>query len=152
RTLPVAIAAGTLIVGALFVGLNAIFIYATPLEGMKGVIAGGSIAAGKLFGAGVGGGFLALMGRSILSPVWAEVTIGPRVYYAMAKNRAFFAAAAKVDSRWHTPVNAILAQGVCAILMTVTPFPELVTYIGFSLTLFTVLSVASLFVFRKRRQ
>ena len=53
--------------------------------------------------------------------------------------------------RWHTPVVAILCQGVCAMLMTLTPFPQLVVYIGFSLTLFTVLSVASLFVFRRRR-
>jgi APA family basic amino acid/polyamine antiporter len=35
--------------------------------------------------------------------------------------------------------------------MTVTPFPQLVIYIGMSLTLFTVLSVASLFVFRRKR-
>jgi len=33
--------------------------------------------------------------------------------------------------------------------MTATPFPDLVIYIGMSLTLFTVLSVASLFVFRR---
>ena len=37
------------------------------------------------------------------------------------------------------------------MLMTLTPFPELVVYIGFSLTLFTVLSVASVFIFRRRR-
>jgi APA family basic amino acid/polyamine antiporter len=36
------------------------------------------------------------------------------------------------------------------MLMTLTPFPELVIYIGMSLTLFSVLSVASLFVFRRR--
>src|ERR1035441_10861741 len=59
--------------------------------------------------------------------------------------------AAKVDARWHTPVNAILSQGLCAMVMTVTPFPALVVYIGFSLTLFTVLSVASIFVYRRRR-
>jgi APA family basic amino acid/polyamine antiporter len=69
----------------------------------------------------------------------------------MAKNRAFFSAAGKVDPRWHTPVNAIIAQGLCAMVMTLTPFPDLVVYIGFSLTLFTVLSVASVFVFRRRR-
>jgi APA family basic amino acid/polyamine antiporter len=69
----------------------------------------------------------------------------------MAKNKAFFSAAAKVDPRWHTPVNAILSQGLCAMLMTLTPFPELLVYIGFSLTLFTVLSVVALFVFRRRR-
>ena len=34
--------------------------------------------------------------------------------------------------------------------MTLTPFPQLVVYIGMSLTLFTVLSVAALFVFRQR--
>jgi basic amino acid/polyamine antiporter, APA family len=73
------------------------------------------------------------------------------VYYAMAKNRAFFSAAARVHPRFHTPIVAIVAQGLCAMAMTVTPFPQLVIYIGMSLTLFTVLSVASLFVFRKRR-
>src|SRR5215471_11215012 len=151
RTLPAAIAAGCLIVAVLYFGLNAVFLYATPLEQMKGQIAIGSVSASNLFGPGVAGIFSALLALSIVSTVNAEVTIGPRVYYAMAKNRAFFAAAAKVDPRWHTPVNAIIAQGLCAILMTVTPFPELVVYIGFSLTLFTVLSVASIFVFRHRR-
>jgi APA family basic amino acid/polyamine antiporter len=151
RTLPAAIAAGSLIVAVLFLGLNMVFIYATPLEQMKGVIAVGSLSAANLFGPRVGGLFSALMALSIMSTVSAEVTIGPRVYYAMAKNRAFFSAAARVDPRWHTPVNAIIAQGVCAMLMTLTSFPELLVYIGFSLTLFTVLSVASVFIYRKRR-
>jgi basic amino acid/polyamine antiporter, APA family len=152
RTLPAAIAAGCLVVAVLYFGLNALFIYATPLEQMKGQIAIGSLSASNLFGPGVAGIFSALLALSIVSTVNAEVTIGPRVYYAMAKNRAFFAGAAKVDPRWHTPVNAIIAQGLCAILMTVTPFPELVVYIGFSLTLFTVLSVVSIFIFRRRRE
>jgi APA family basic amino acid/polyamine antiporter len=110
----------------------------------------GSVAASNLFGPLVGGLFAALLAICIISTVNAEVTIGPRVYYAMAKNRAFFRSAAFVHPRWHTPVVAILAQGACAILMTVTPFPQLVIYIGMSLTLFTVLSVASLFVFRRK--
>lgn len=151
RTLPAAIAAGSLIVAVLYLGLNMIFIYATPLEQMKGVIAIGTLSASNLFGPGVAGLFAGLMALSILSTISAEVTIGPRVYYAMAKNRAFFSAAAKVDPRWHTPVNAIIAQALCAMLMTLTPFPELVVYIGFSLTLFTVLSVGSIFIFRRRR-
>src|ERR1041385_4461179 len=150
RTLPAAIAAGTLIVAVLFLALNMIFIYATPLEQMKGVLAVGDVSADNLFGIGVGGTFALLMALSIMATVNAEVIVGPRVYYAMARNKAFFRAAAKVDERWHTPVNAILSQGVCAMLMTLTPFPELVIYIGMSLTLFSVLSVASLFVFRRR--
>jgi APA family basic amino acid/polyamine antiporter len=150
RTLPRALAAGAGLVAALYMGLNLLFIYAAPLGEMKGVLAIGALSASKLFGAGVAGIFSALMALSLVSTVNAMVTIGPRVYYAMAKNGAFLPIAAKVDPRWHTPVPAILCQGVCAMLMTLTPFPELVVYIGFSLNFFAVMSVASLFVFRRR--
>ena len=78
------------------------------------------------------------------------ILAGARVYYAMAKNGAFLPVAAKVDPRWHTPVPAILLQGLCTILMTLTPFPALVVYIGFTLNFFAVMSVTSLFKFRRR--
>src|SRR6266566_3565304 len=100
----------SLIVAVLYLGLNMIFIYATPLEQLKGVIAVGTVSASNLFGPGVAGVFSALMAVSIVSTVNAMVTIGPRVYYAMAKNRAFFSAASRIDPRWHTPVNAIISQ------------------------------------------
>jgi basic amino acid/polyamine antiporter, APA family len=151
RTLPLALAAGTGIVAALYMALNLLYVYATPLEQLKGVTAVGALSATNLFGPGIAGVFSALMALSIVSTVSAEVIIGPRVYYAMAKNKAFFAPAARVHPKWHTPVVAIISQGLCAMLMTLTPFRELLTYIGMSLTFFSVLSVASLFVFRKKR-
>jgi APA family basic amino acid/polyamine antiporter len=150
KNLPAAIAAGTGLVTLLYLGLNVIFIYGAPLEKMKGEMAIGSLAAKSLFGPHIGGTFSALMAISIMSTVNAMVTIGPRVYYAMAKNRAFFATAARVNPKWHTPVAAIVSQGICAMLMTLTPFPQLVLYIGFSLTFFTVLAVGSVFIFRRR--
>jgi len=151
RNLPLALATGTALVTALYLGLNLLIIYSTPLESMKGVLAIGSLSASNLFGPHVAGIFAALMAISITSTVNAEVTIGPRVYYAMAKNHAFFKAAAFVNPKWHTPVPAIIAQAICAMLMTLTPFPQLVMYIGFSLTFFSVMSVASLFILRRSR-
>jgi basic amino acid/polyamine antiporter, APA family len=150
RTLPLSLFYGTGLVAALFIGLNVLFIYAMPLETMKGVVAVGALAAQHLFGPAVGGIFAAAMALSLLATVNAEVTIGPRVYYAMAKNGAFFSVAAKVDPRWHTPVVAILCQGVCAVLMTATPFLNLLLYIGLLLNFFAMLSVISLFIFRRR--
>jgi len=151
RTLPIALTMGTLLVATLYLGLNILFIYGTPLESMKGVLAIGSLAASHLFGPGIAGFFSAMMALSLVSTVNAMVTIGPRVYYAMAKNGAFLHQAARVHRRWHTPTYAILAQGLCAMLMTLTPFPDLVIYIAFCLTFFTVLSVSSLFLFRRRQ-
>ncbi len=150
RTLPWSLTYGTALVATLFIALNVLFIYAVPLDEMKGVIAVGALAARHLFGPAVAGIFSAAMALSLLATVNAEVTIGPRVYYAMAKNGAFFSMAAKVDPRWHTPVIAILCQGVCSILMTVSPFLNLLLYIGLLLNFFAVLSVGSLFVFRRR--
>jgi basic amino acid/polyamine antiporter, APA family len=149
RTLPVALAIGTAVVTVLYLGLNLVFIYAAPLEDLKGKLAVGAFAASRLFGPEVAGIFSALMALSLMATVNAMVTIGPRVYYAMAKNGAFPARAANVHPKWHTPVAAIVAQGVCTMLLTMTPFPQLVVYIGFTLNFFAVMSVASLFWLRR---
>ena len=151
KTLPRALAVGTSLVAALYLALNMVFLYAAPLEQMKGVLAIGSLAAQKLFGPEIAGVFSLLMAVSIMSTVSAMVTVGPRVYYAMARNRAFFAVAAKVHPTYRTPAVAIVAQGVCSILMTVTPFPQLLFYIGMTLNFTMMLAVASIFVFRKRQ-
>jgi len=155
RTLPVALTFGTALVAAVYLALNVVFIYALPLADMTDekknpIVAIGSEAAKALFGPQMAGVFSALMALSLVATVNAMVTIGPRVYYAMAQNGAFFRVAAHVHPRWRTPVVAILCQGVCAVLMTATPFPDLIVYIGFTLTFFAVLAVASLFIFRRR--
>ena len=150
RTLPMALTIGTVLVAALFLALNVVFVFAMPLSEMKGVFAIGSLAASKLFGPGVAGLFSALMALSLVPTVNAMVTVGPRVYYAMAQNGAFLSIASHVDPRWHTPVPAISLQGAIAMLMTLTPFPALLTFIGFTLNFFAVMSVASLFILRKR--
>jgi APA family basic amino acid/polyamine antiporter len=149
-TLPRALTIGTLLVAALFLLINAVYVYAAPLGEMKGVLAVGSFASSKLFGAGVAGVFSLAMAISLVPTVNAMMTIGPRVYYAMAKNGAFLSLAGRVDERWHTPVPAIILQGAIAILMTLTPFPSLLTFIGLTLNFFTAMSVASLFRFRRR--
>jgi len=150
RTLPLALALGTGLVAALYLVLNVVFIYAMPLGTMKGEVAVGALAASKLFGPNVATTFAALMALSLMATVNAQVITGPRVYYAMAKNGAFLASAAKVHPQWHTPWIAVIAQGICTMLMTMTPFRELVSYVGFTLSFFTAMGVASLFYFRRQ--
>ncbi|HEU0124388.1 MAG TPA: amino acid permease [Bryobacteraceae bacterium] len=150
KTLPRALTLGTVFVAGLYALLNLLYIYATPLEQMKGVLRVGSQASERLFGDDVATLFSVLMAAGLLASVNALVTIGPRVYYAMAKNRAFFPAAARVHEKWRTPVASIAMQGVCAVFMCLTPFRDLMFYVGFLLNAFAALAVASLFVFRKR--
>lgn len=150
RTLPKAMAYGTGLVTALFLLFNVVYVYAAPLGAMKGVVAVGTLAASRLFGAQMAGIFSALMAVSLLATVSAMVTVGPRVTYAMARNGAFFGAVANVDPQWRTPVPAILLQAMVAMALTLTSLPSLFFFIGFTLNFFSVLSVASLFRLRRR--
>jgi basic amino acid/polyamine antiporter, APA family len=151
RTLPIALILGTVAVAALYVLLNVLYIYALPLEQLKGVVAVGARAAAALFGDRVGGMFSATMALGLLATVNAMCMIGPRVYYAMARNGAFFASAARLHPRWHSPWIAVLAQGICTCVLIMSgTLQSLINYIGFTLYLFTALSVLALFKFRRR--
>jgi APA family basic amino acid/polyamine antiporter len=151
KTLPQAMIAGAIFVTFFYIALNSLFIYATPLDEMKGVVAVGAQAAGSLFGE-AGGRFFALaMAASLMATINAMCLVGPRVYYAMAQNKAFFPAAAKVHPTWKTPYVAILAQGAFTIVLILTgTFESLGNYIGFTLWLFSSLSVFAVFQFRSR--
>jgi APA family basic amino acid/polyamine antiporter len=150
RNLPRALLVGTALVAVLYLLFNIVFIYATPLEQMKNVVAVGSLTAQSLFGSAGAAVFSGLLVVALMSTINAMVTIGPRLYYAMAKNGAFIPLAARVHPEWRTPVAAILCQGACAVLMTFIQFGMLIIYIGFLLNFFAVLAVGSLFLFRRR--
>ncbi len=151
RTLPRALISGTLLVGAFYLALNAAFIYALPLEAMKGVVRVGAAAAGALFGTRGGDIFSAIMAVSLLSCVSAMVIVGPRVYYAMAQDGCFFRAAARVHPRWQTPVQAILYQSAATAGMILTgTFEGLIYYIGFALVLFAAMATAGIIKLRRR--
>src|SRR5262245_48374257 len=151
HTLPIALSVGTLLVAMIYVALNVLYVYANSLDEMKGVVAVGALAAKSLLGDRVGGLFSGAMALSLLATINAMCMIGPRVYYAMACNGAFFGMAARIHSRWNTPWIAVLAQGACCCLLILTgTFESLGYYIGFMLFLFSALSVLALFKFRKR--
>jgi len=151
KTLPRSMIAGALFVIALYVALNCLFVYANPLETMKGELAVGAQAAESLFGSAGGAFFAIAMAFSLLATINAMCVVGPRVYYAMARDGAFFAAAARVHPRWKTPWVAIVAQGACCCALIVTgAFESLGYYIGFTLWLFSAFSAIALLRFRRR--
>jgi APA family basic amino acid/polyamine antiporter len=151
RTLPIALVLGTAGVTVLYVALNALYIYAVSLDELKGVVAVGATVASALFGPEAGRLFSFALALSLMATVNAMCLVGPRVYYAMATDGAFFSIAAKIHPKWKSPWVAVVMQGICALFLIVLPtFKDLVVYIGFTLYLFTALSVLGLFKLRRR--
>lgn len=93
-----------------------------------------------------------LISLALLSSLSAYVFIGPRVYYAMARDGLFFRFATRIHPRFETPAFSIAAQGVCAAVMILTgTFEQLLTYIGFALGIFPWMAVAGVLLLRLRQ-
>jgi APA family basic amino acid/polyamine antiporter len=152
RNLPRSLLLGTLIVTLIYLLMNLLLFFAALPAQLRGIVPVGEVAAVQLFGTGAATMISTLIALALLSSLSAYVLIGPRVYYAMAKDGLFFRFAARVHPRFQTPGLSILAQAVCALAMILTgTFEQLLIYIGFSLGIFPLLAVAGVFVLRRRQ-
>ncbi len=153
RNIPLALILGTLLVMTLYLLLNIVYIYALPSKDMSGVLEVGIRSAASLFGDNIGKYFGGAISLCILSVVSALVMTGPRVYYAMAKDGLFFSIFAKLSRTYGIPRYAIFLQAIIAVVMVMTAsFDRLVLYIGFTLSIFTMLTVVGVIVLRKKKR
>jgi APA family basic amino acid/polyamine antiporter len=73
------------------------------------------------------------------------------MYYAMARDRVFFARLANVDERFGTPVFAIISMAVWSAALAATgTFEQLLTYVVFAGWIFYGLGALAIFVYRRR--
>jgi len=152
RNVPVALGLGTLAVVIIYLGLNAIYLYALPaaeLANVKGTLI--DTVAERLFGFTVGNVIAIFTIVSIAASISAMVLAGPRVYFAMARDGLFVASAARVHPRFRAPVSAIVTQALWSgVLVLSGSLSQLVSYTGFAVVLFAGIAVAALFVLRRR--
>ncbi len=150
RTLPRALVLGTVVVMALYILLNLVFLYAVPPAQMAGVEEVGALAARALFGATAGRMIATLIALALVSSVSAMVMAGPRVYAAMAADGALPGPLAALTRRG-VPANAVVAQAVIAVAFVwAASLQQLVKLVGFTLAIFAALTVGAVFIFRRR--
>lgn len=152
RNVPRSFALGTGAVVAIYLALNALYLYVIPIGELARV--NGSVldlVADRLLG-GAAGNVMAVVALISLSASISAMTFaGPRVYFAMARDGLFFRRAADVHPQFRTPASAIVAQSVWSSLLLLSAQADaLVNYTGFAITLFLGLAVAGLFILRAR--
>lgn len=145
KNLPKALLLGTLITMVIYLLLNVVFLISTNGTELMGKDEIGAIAASNLFGTGISGIFTIGIAVILLSAVSVQMMVGPRVYYAMAKDNMIFQSLAKVHTRFETPYLAIIIQIFFAVFYVFTGSAmTLVIYMGFALNIFPVLTVIGL--------
>jgi APA family basic amino acid/polyamine antiporter len=147
----------------IFIGILAcIAIYAVAQLAYLYVIPAADIARSDRIAADAMARVVGPIGASIISFIILFSIMGatnqnflcsPRVYYAMAKDRVFFKALAGVHPKFRTPHVAIIAMGVWSMVLVLFfgTFENLFSYVIFGQWIFFGLTVAAVFIMRKRR-
>jgi APA family basic amino acid/polyamine antiporter len=151
RTLPAILLTGTLVVTLLYVALNFIFLYAAPVDELRGQVEVGLIAAKAAFGE-VGGRFAGLvLAMLLISTVSAMLMAGPRVLQVMGQDFHGLRIAARVNKDG-IPNTAIVIQSVLAVFFIMTSsFESVLLFAGFTLALNSFVTVLGVFVMRWRQ-
>jgi APA family basic amino acid/polyamine antiporter len=151
RTIPVALVAGVGIVTACYIALNLVYLSVLPVEAVRSSTRIAADAADALIGRGGSAIMAGLVMMSSFGGLTGIVLTGPRVYYSMAHDGLAFRWLGVVHPVYHTPSNAIIAQGVWAsVLATTGAYRELFTRVIYTEWLFFALMAAGLFVLRRR--
>lgn len=148
KNLPLILITGTLIVMTLYTLLNFVFLYTVPLSDLEGKVDIAFIAAKNIFGQ-LGGKFVAvLISIGLIASINSLLILGPRVTQAMAEDYGplrFFG----VENKNGSPFYATILLTVVALtLIWTSTFEQIMTLIGFTLSLFTIMSVTGIFVLR----
>ena len=161
RRMPRAILIGTGLVTVLYLLLNLAYALAIPAPAVRelvgapanvGVVAPiAQIAAERLVGPGIANPLSVAIGLTLMASVSAYVLTGPRVLMAMAAAGQFPAWAGVVSPRG-APIRATAAQvGWALVLLWTASFEPILLYAGIGLSLFSMLTVSSVFVLRRSR-
>ncbi|HEU4681625.1 MAG TPA: amino acid permease [Gemmatimonadales bacterium] len=165
RNLPLALGVGTGLVSLLYVITNVSYLNILPFWGDPNgadVMARGlqhatqdrvGTAAVEVM---LGGAGAAVMAVAILVSTFGcnngLILAGPRVYYAMARDKLFFGRAGQLHQTYRTPVFGLVAQAVwTSVLCLSGTYGELLNYVVFAALIFYLLTTVALFRLRRLR-
>ncbi len=153
RNFPVALIAGTILIIAIYLLLNAAYIYLVPVSEMAGQPLIAATAAGRIpILGGAGAGIVsAIVMISCFGTLNGSMLTNPRIFFAMADRGLFFKGVARVSPKFQTPSVAIWLAAFlgCAYVMF-NDFQQLADRFVLGIWPFYILAILGVFVMRKK--
>jgi APA family basic amino acid/polyamine antiporter len=148
RNLPRALVLGTALVTLAYLALNAVFVFAAPLERLAGQAEIGALAAEALGGPSLRRFLTLIVALALFTSVSSMVLAGPRVYARMAQDGLF---PRRLAFQGEVPRLAVALQVAAAIVVVwVAELRALIGTIGFTLGLCAAAAVVGLVRLRLR--
>lgn len=150
RTFARGIVVGTLILIGVYVSANVGYFSALGVNGVASSTRVASDAATAVLGPWAGRILAAVILVSIFSASNGMMLTLPRLFYAMARDRVFFASLAEVHPRFGTPAAAIVGTALwSSVLVLSGSFEQLLTYVVFMSWLWFAAGALAIFAYRR---
>jgi APA family basic amino acid/polyamine antiporter len=150
KVLPRAMVLGVLLVGAVYLSVSVVYLYALPITQVAQEMTIAQAAAVSLFSSNAGRWLGAMIALSCFGAMSCAILSSARVSYAMARDGAFFHAMGRVHPKYRTPAVSLISLSVwSAVLALSGSYDQLYTYVMFMMVLSYVAAVAGLFVLRR---
>src|SRR5258708_4954575 len=152
RNLPRALLLGTGAVVAIYLLVNAAYLYLIPVDQVARSPLVAADAAQRVLGR-LGVGLVALVVMvATFSTLLGSMLTAPRIFFAMADDGLFFQSVARVHPRFQTPGVAIVLTAMLGIIyVAVRTFGQLADQFVVAIFPFYALAAAAVFVLRRRR-
>ena len=152
RVLPRALLGGTAAVIAIYLVVNAAYLYVLPVSEMAGRPLVAADAARKVFGQAGAAIVAAMVMLSAFGALNGSTMTGPRIFFAMADDGLFFRPIAAVHPRFRTPFAAIALAAALGIgYVSIRSFEQLADAFILGIWPFYALAVGAVFLLRRRR-
>jgi APA family basic amino acid/polyamine antiporter len=155
RDLPRGLIYGTLLLIVIYVLVNAAYLQVIPIDEMRTLGRDADVphlTVERVFGAATAGGLAFLLCLSVFGAANPGLLSTPRAFYAMAQDGLAWRGLMWVHPRWRTPTVAIWTQAVwsIALIVVLKTFRDITDFVIFAALLFYALTVASIYVQRRR--
>ena len=154
KNIPLALVWGVVIVMALYLLINFLYVFSIPLEQIQNapedIVA--VVLMHKITGA-AGELIIALIIMiSACGSANGLIMTGARVYYQMAKDKLLFRRLAVINRKTKVPVNSLLLQciWVSAFILFCGNYTQLLDYVIYAALIFYLLTVIGIFIYRIR--
>lgn len=159
RDLPLGLVGGMLILIAVYLLVNFIYLRAVPFEEMARMPTNApetqvaALTVDRVLSPGLSGYLTLLIAISIFGAANPNLLSSPRAFYAMAQDGLMPRVLTKVHPRWGTPVVSIWVQAACGVLIVVglKGFHDVTDFVVFAAFLFYAMTVAAVYRLRRSR-
>jgi APA family basic amino acid/polyamine antiporter len=151
KVLPRALVVGLLVVAAVYISVNLVYLYALPITQVANEMTIAQAAAKSLFSSRAAKALGAIIALSCFGAASSAILCSARVSYAMARDGAFFHAMGRVHPRYRTPAFSLIALSAWSCVLALSgSYDQLYTYVMFMMILSYLAAVVGLFVLRRK--